>query len=187
MRSQLLLIAAIGSLSGCSSNRPAAGGSDWKERIEVNNRTPRIIVQVCTPVSAPGLGIGMITRSRVGGGSETKTWTTTDGQAVYETYAEFPGETLAVTTQPSRKSDIRQVFIPPDDISSTGWSSWYPPAFETTEPNFEWKFFYGHPFQKVSPSKDAPRIRYILMSFNDYLERVRQRRLGQFSEGVPPC
>lgn len=180
------VVFAIG-LTGCTTNQYATSNQDWKARLEERHRTPQIIVQLCTPVATPGFGVGMIRRWSIGGGTEKKTGVTTNDQAIYETYADFPEETVAITTKPSRTSALSQVFFPPKNIVTSNWSDWFPPAFESDDPYMELKLFHGKPFNKLPLSKDSPKIRYILMSFNDYLERVKQRRLGQFSETAPPC
>ncbi len=187
MRHYLLLVVLAFSLAGCRSTQSAGSEPDWKVRLDERDRTPRIIVQVCTPVATQGFGVGMISRWSIGGGTETKTGVTTVGQAIYETYADFPEDTVAVTAKPSRTSALAHVFIPPREIVTSNWSNWHPPTIETDDEYFALKLFHGKLSKKLPISRDAPKIRYILMSFNDYLERVKQRRLGQFSEIVPPC
>ena len=82
---------------------------------------------------------------------------------------------------------LQYVFSTVKIVPREEWSDWLDPLFSTEDSDFIWRALHDKSYTKVPYIKGAPRIRYILMPFNDYLQRVRLRRNGPLPESIPPC
>jgi hypothetical protein len=187
---QALVLGACLLSAGCASMRaPPAPQEDWRARLERDSVTPRIIVQVCWPTAPDRISFSTLRYRPVVGSESVGVKTagrTTAGQPVFEKDSAFPSELLAQVV--SRHPDRRQfVFKPGGAPLTDGWSAWRSPDFVTDDMSVTWSMLHGRKVEQMPVPDDAPRLRSIMMSFKDYLARVRGRREDTFSEQVAPC
>jgi hypothetical protein len=122
-----------------------------------------------------------------GGGGVAKSGTTSGGQTYYEKFAAPPTEIEALLVH-LPGDGMEFVFVPPTHLSNSEWSQWSVPVFASKEFGLAFKLLNGqHPSTITAPLVNAPRMRFILMSFADYLERTKQRGLGSLVEATPGC
>jgi hypothetical protein len=171
-------------LVGCAA--PTSG--KWQQRLYEDNRTPRIILQVCVPDSNSGELVSLTTvrRDSLAGGHISKDGTTLGGQPYFEDYSGFVAETKAIVVSYSQEG-LRYVFLPPKKLSPTEWTQWLPATYASDQRDVAFRILYGQDLNSVPVPVSSPRLRIILMPFVTYLDRVRDRRTGSFSEAVPQC
>ena len=176
-------------LNGYSPGIGLASASDWRDHQRMRDQEPKIIVQVCVPEPklSSVISIRTVRKGSYGGGGVAKSGTTSGGQTYYEKFAASPTETEALLVH--RPGDgMEFVFIPPTRLSNSEWSQWSIPMFASKDFGLAFKLLNGqHPSTIAEPLVDAPRMRFILMSFAEYLERTKQRGLGRSVEAVPGC
>lgn len=185
---RLVLMLSVLGLAACSSQSIRPPSSDWKESQRQDDLVLRVIVQICVPDAARqgNVSFTSINKDRVLGGGLAKIGKTMHGQAVYEHFSDPPGNVKAISVQGS-SSGPAYVFLPLGNISTTDWSDWKPPEFQSEEFGFGLKLLHDQPYKKSEVQANAPRMRYILLSFSEYLARVRQRVAGQSLDAIAPC
>ena len=196
LRTASIFVSLSLAIAGCSVPPKPSPSAGWAEQLHYRTETPRVIVQVCMPDRSANrrLFFGTVEAPRraelffgsIGGRGLDPIGTTEAGQPYYETYSELPGETAAIVV--SQGIDGEQfVFKPLLRPSEKEWSQWIRPNFSTRDKNIRYEILAGLEFQDAPTVESAPRARYILMKFNDYLGTVRDRRLGIFTSVVPAC
>jgi hypothetical protein len=176
-------------LNGCASRIEPSSELDMHDQYRMRDQESTIIVQVCLPAAKLSSAISMTTvrKGSFGGGGVVKSGTTSDGQIYYEKFAASPNETKALLIfRPEDGTEF--AFIPPTRISTSEWSQWSMPVFASKEFGLAFKLLNSQPLTTLPTSLlDSPRMRFILMSFADYLERTKQRGFGRLVEAVPGC
>lgn len=191
MRALPLIIAALGViLVGCGGIRPHTNlNQNWREELDARNKKPRLIAQVCLSAEAAIIGFSTLNRGPIRSMDSTsvkQTGTTSAGQPIFETYTAFPEE-LMVDIVRLRGEKMQYVFSAEGIVPRAEWSDWLTPLFATENQDFFWHALHDKSYTKMPVVSGTPRIRYILMSFNDFIERVRLRRNGPLPESIPPC
>jgi hypothetical protein len=184
---RLLSVSSLAVIA-CTTSHTAPSSADWQKQTYERNRTPRIIVQACLP-TAEDVELISITTIRTDSfqrSSTSRSGQTAADQPYFEEYSAFPHETKAIVVAKTRPGPLF-VFKPPHALSAAGWSAWVPPLFETNDSRTHFKILNDQQYSGSPASSDAPRLRFILMPFSEYLVRVGERRLGKLSETVPPC
>lgn len=164
------------------------GRSDWSGARSDPAKAPRVIFQVCVPHldSTRFVSVSSIVRGSMGGGAIAKSGTTVRGQPYFESFGDFLAETRAFTILGDHEKALH-VFVPPRELSTKEWSPWYPATYASHDKNIELTILHSGKANGDAPSSDAPRMRYILMSFTQFLQRVDDRRQGGSFESVPAC
>ncbi len=191
MRALPLIIAALGILLvGCGGIRPHINPNpNWREELDARNKKPRLIAQVCLSAEVATIGFSTLNRGPIRSMDSTsvkRTGTTSAGQHIFETYTAFPEELMVDIVQLSSEK-MQYVFSTEGIVPREEWSNWLAPIFATENRDFFWRALHDKFYTKTPVVNGSPRIRYILMSFNDYIERVRLRRNGPLPESIPPC
>ncbi len=186
--SRLAPLLSVLGLVACSSQSIKSDSSDWQERLRQDGLVPRVIVRICVPDTAwqANVSFTSINKDRINSGGLAKIGTTTRGQAVYEHFSDPPDNVKALLVRGS-SSGPTYVFLPPGNISSSGWSDWKPPTFQNEEYGFSLKYLYDQTYTKSEVQANAPRMQYMLLSFSEYLARVQRRVAGQSLEAISPC
>jgi hypothetical protein len=171
-------------LSGCVA--PASG--NWQQRLYEDSRALRIVLQVCVPQVGDGKFVSLTTvrRDSLASGRMSRDGTTLGGQPYFETYSGFPAETRAIVVSYSQEGPW-YVFSPPKKLSSADWTGWVLATYASEQRDVTFSILNGQEPKKVPVPGSSPRVRFILMPFVTHLDRVRDRRTGQFSESVPEC
>jgi hypothetical protein len=171
-------------LVGCA----APTSSNWQQRLYEDSRTPRIILQVCLRDSDGHASVSLTTvkKDSLGRGRLSKVGTTLGGQTYFEDYSGFVDETKAIVVSYGQEG-LRYVFLPPKKLPPTEWTQWLPANYASDQQDVAFRILYGQDQNSVPVPVSSPRMRIILMPFVTYLDRVRDRRTGNFSEAVPQC
>lgn len=189
MRVLLFVIAGLSSfLLGCGTPRPHTN-PNWREELDARNKKPRLIAQVCLTTEAERIRFVTLERGPIRSMDSTsvkRTGTTSTGQPIFETYTAFPEE-LMVDIVRINEEKTQYVFSTEGIVPRHDWSDWLDPLFATEDRYFFWQALHDKSYTKTPYMKVGPRIRYILMPFNDYRERVQLRRNGPLPEFIPPC
>lgn len=200
MRTFLLIVTGLCCLLvGCGSPLPhdlfsisrtsLDPNPNWREELEAHRMKPRLIAQICLSTEAEIIEFTSLARGPIRSMDSTgvkRTGTTSTAQPIFETYTEFPEELMVDIVRISR-GEMQYVFSTKGIVPREEWSGWLAPLFATEDRDFFWRALNDKSYTKIPEIKDAPKIRYVLMSFNDYLQRVRLRRNGPLPESIPPC
>ena len=193
MRIFLLIVAGLSSLlAGCGNLRPYTNpypNLNWREDLDTRNKKPRLIAQVCLSTEAEAIRFATLERGPIrsmDSAGVKRTGTTSVGQSIFETYTAFPEE-LMVDIVRINGEKMQYVFSTEGIVPRKEWSDWLDPLFATEDRDFFWRALHDKSYTKSPYIKGGPKIRYILMPFNDYLQRVRLRRNGPLPESIPPC
>ncbi|TXT34554.1 MAG: hypothetical protein FD135_5269 [Comamonadaceae bacterium] len=188
MRALLIAFAVIAILlTGCRS--APYSNPNWREELDAHNKKLRLIVQVCLATNTGIVGFSTLSGGSIKSMDSTgakKSGETSIGQAVFETYSAFPEELIANIVE-IKGEKMQYVFSTATTTATTEWSDWVKPLFTTDDRNFAWQVLHAKSYAKTPSMEIGPKVRYILMSFNDYLHRVTLRRDGKLSESIPPC
>jgi hypothetical protein len=195
MKSAVVVSLLCGAVAGCSAPNPRTAVTTkpmvgWQTDLEVSNKVPRVVVQVCWPSAGAVVSFETLTGPPIVSSNHTpakQTGSTRSGQPVFETYSAFASDLRANVVSARRPATTMFVFDTAQVRLGPDWSAWQVPRFASNDDSLTWKMLHGRPYERLASPDDAPRLRYILMPFNDYLGRVRQRRTGEFAEDVPPC
>lgn len=189
MRALLLAIVGLSCvLWGCGGPLHLSN-PNWREELDAQHKKPRLIAQVCLATEAETIGFSTLERGPVRSMDSTivkRTGTTSAGQPVFETYTAFPEE-LLVDIVSLKGEKMQYIFSTAGIEPREEWSDWLDPLFATEDKDFSWRALHDKSYTKMPYTKGALKVRYVLMSFNDYLERVRRRRNGSLPETIPPC
>ena len=186
---RLLLLPPTALAFGCAT-APRPHSDLVAENLRKRDQVPRLIIQVCTPKDVSlailetvdrGDGVGSVSASlpREIGRTELN-------QSVHETYSALPGELVANVIR-LKGNDMQFVFLPTQFSATSSWTTWLNPHHASTDRMVVQRELRGNKYAIVPTPEPAPKVRYRLMPFRDYLTRVQARREGVLKESVDPC
>lgn len=177
---------AMVACAGPAGHAPAP--DDWQARQRTRGAALRVIFQACLPESAGNerVIVTVIKNYGYGGGREERTSKTVTEQSVYESFADLPDETRAITVQRSADSPVF-LFEPPKRIPNGSWTQWHLPNMQSSSFDYVYQYYYRRDAPHSEPESGAPRVRFTLLSFEDYLARVRRRASRDLVETAPEC
>ena len=161
----------------------------------LNNPADRIhvITQICLrsakgtsndvvwldPVTRVGYGVRAVQRM---------TGLTTTHQPVFETYAAPPTDIVGIVIFLSSDRATRLIFVPPRSLPTDSWTGWERARSSTKSDRAQRLLMRGMDLpDKTVPAPEAPRARYRLMRFTEWLSRVREIRENGIETNLPPC
>ena len=78
-------------------------------------------------------------------------------QSVYESFADLPDETRAITVQRSADSPVF-LFEPPKRIPSGSWTQWQLPNMQSSSFDYVYQYYYRRDAPHSEPESGAPRV-----------------------------
>jgi len=179
-------------------------------RYDKSEAAQRALVTIRTARPAEGssaaeswLGVGQVAIRRGVGSDGASSLPLADStgldQAVYQTISSMqPGEILAVSVRRhlelgGKKETITFWFNPPQRLSPSGYTEWQAPVFQEGErdprtPAMRDLLFEGKALPTGAVDNLAPRIRYTLMSWDEYMRdapaRARASRVKALREAT---
>ena len=179
----MLIVLLAGIVSAC--------GGSINHQGDLGART-HVVTQICLPNdkgrSEDVVWLDPVTRSGYGGRAERITAVTASDQPVFESYAGPPTDIVGIVVFLASARDTRFIFVLPQSLSAASWSQWEGARFSTKNDRVPGFLMRGMEVpDKASPSTSAPRIRYRLMRFNEYLSGVGKRREKGIETDLPPC
>ncbi len=179
----------IGALTGCAAplpHGPVAGGAVPE--------TTFVIAQVClrAEFDRSSIGVQTVKPGSVSGGAQRLTGRTSADQPVFEFSTAHPRElrtVLVALPQPGRYTTEHFVFDPPAHIEFDRWSDWLQASAVAVNGN--WGVGTGmvngvKPAVKPLPPA-SPMVRYRLMSFQQYLDGIGERKKNGLDANLTPC
>jgi hypothetical protein len=178
-------VALIVAVITLGSGSPTSYGDDLGNRIHV-------ITQICVPndkgESKEVVWLDPVTQTGYGGRATRISGVTTGNQPVFELYAGPPREIVGVVVFLASARDTKLIFAPPRSLPTDSWTPWEVARFSSTSDRVQGALLRGVDIpDKSLPAHDAPRMRYRLMRFNEYLARVGKRRESGIETNLPSC
>ena len=149
---------------------------------------PHIVAQLClpkasaeSPYSLPLDEIGLNSINSVWG---RQAGLTTAGQSVFEAYLGERGYARYLVFTGRKPPSM--VFVIPARVSPDSWTEWRAADFQSAHPELQFVLLSDQRVgDRDAPPDDAPRIRYQVLPFEQYLERSGARNGGE--RDIPAC
>jgi hypothetical protein len=148
-----------------------------------------VIAQLCFPQRAaekpPWLPVDEVRRGSIAAVQALEAGLTTDDQRVVELVLSEPGYSrhLILSLEPAAT-----VFMIPGRFTAGEWSAWRPADFQSAHPELQFFLLSDQrvPDRSTVPEA-APRIRFQVMPYEQYLELERRRREQGAPHDLPAC
>jgi hypothetical protein len=151
---------------------------------------PHIVAQLCFPKRASGIApwlpLDEVGRQSITAVQAIEAGLTTDDQRVVELALGEPGYSrhLILSLDPSAAI----VFHIPARFSPGEWSPWRPADFQSAHPELQFFLLSEQRIpDRAAATNGAPRIRFNVMPYEQYLERERRRREQGVPHDLPAC
>lgn len=152
-----------------------------------------VVFELCRPGHAISEGVMLHYRSvsdnGYGGLLIKATKFFDSSEPVYYSDSDNPDRLRAIVAQFSDRKDVRFVYLAPakKDLQFDAWTSWIKPNAITSDKQAEGKILRSIPYAQLDYDAPSPKIRYKLMSFNDYRSTVTLRSSPPMLTKGGPC